>query len=122
MALLVSSKAKTKFFSAIREASSADRVFQRSFETSHSHSIRQTGVHLGGITPLPGQGRIQGAIGMISPPIQPANITLFTMFFYNSENSIRDIRPFCRPLFCHSIVVNYTSSFLLYHILLKSLP
>jgi len=37
---------------------------------------------------------------------------LFTMILYNSENSIRDIRPFCRPLFCHSSVVKYTSSLL----------
>jgi len=54
------------------------------------------------------------------------------MIFYNSENSIRDIRPFCRPLFCHSSVVKYTSSLLQYteavmalsgyHILLKSPP
>jgi len=32
--------------------------------------------------------------------------------FCNLENNIRDIRPFCRPLFCHSSVVKY-SSFLL---------
>jgi len=31
------------------------------------------------------------------------------MILYNSENGIRDIRPFCRPLFCHSNVVKYTS-------------
>jgi len=31
-------------------------------------------------------------------------------FFYNSENSIRDIRPFCHPLFCHSSFLRYTSS------------
>jgi len=29
--------------------------------------------------------------------------------FYNSENNIRDINPFCRPLFCNSSVVKYTS-------------
>ena len=32
----------------------------------------------------------------------------------NSENSIRDFRPFCRPLFCHSSVVKYTSFLLQY--------
>jgi len=31
---------------------------------------------------------------------------------YNSENNIRDIRPLCRPLFCHSSVVKHTSSLL----------
>jgi len=34
------------------------------------------------------------------------------MILYNSENSIRDIGPFCRPLFCHSSVVKHTSSVL----------
>jgi len=29
------------------------------------------------------------------------------MIFYNSENNIRDRRPFCRPMFCHSSVVKY---------------
>ena len=36
--------------------------------------------------------------------------TLFTNIFYNSENSIRDIRRFCRRIFCHSRVVTYTST------------
>jgi len=27
------------------------------------------------------------------------------MILYNSENSIRDVRPFCSPLFCHSRAV-----------------
>jgi len=27
------------------------------------------------------------------------------MILYNSENNFRDIRPFWRPLFCHSSVV-----------------
>jgi len=51
------------------------------------------------------------------------------MIFYNSENSIRNIRPVCRPLFCHSSGVQYTSSYssevvmrLDYQILLKSSP
>jgi len=58
---------------------------------------------------------------------------LFTMILHNSENSIRDIKLFCRPLFCHSRVVKHTSSLHLpcgsepvmvldYQILLKSPP
>jgi len=38
-------------------------------------------------------------------PLKPKNATLFTMIFYNSENSIRVIRPFCRQLYCHYSVV-----------------
>ena len=34
-------------------------------------------------------------------------LTLFTMIVYNSENSIRNTRPFC-----HRSVVKYTSSLL----------
>ena len=34
------------------------------------------------------------------------------MILYNSENSIRDIGPFCRPLFYQSGVLKYTSSLL----------
>jgi len=45
-------------------------------------------------------------------PLKPAQVTSFTMILYNSENSIRDVRTFCRPLFCHSSVVKFTSSFL----------
>jgi len=45
-------------------------------------------------------------------PLNPTKVSLFTMILYNSENNIRDIRPFCRPLFCHSSVVKYTSSLL----------
>jgi len=43
------------------------------------------------------------------------------MIFYNSDNSIHNLRPFCRPLFCHSSVVMYTavslakSSFICYN-------
>jgi len=36
------------------------------------------------------------------------------MILYNSENIIRDIRPFYRPLFCHSSVVKYTVRHLSY--------
>ena len=45
------------------------------------------------------------------PPLKPTKVTFFTTILYNSENNIRDIRPFCRPLFCHCSVVKYTSSF-----------
>jgi len=45
-------------------------------------------------------------------PLKSTKRSYFTMILYNSENSIRDIRPFCRPLFCHSSVVKYTSSLL----------
>ena len=38
-----------------------------------------------------------------------SKVTLFTMVLYNLENSIHDIRPFGRPLFCHSSVVKYSS-------------
>jgi len=54
-------------------------------------------------------GRIQGEIGAI---LNKRKVSLFTQIFYNSENNIRDISPFCRPLFCHSSVVKYTSSLL----------
>jgi len=59
------------------------------------------------------QGRIQR--GAIAPPkTYESTVTLFTMILYNSENNIRDTRPFCRPLFCHSSVVKYVSSLLQY--------
>jgi len=48
----------------------------------------------------------------IAPPLKPTKVTLFTTILYNSENSIRDVRRICRPLFCHSRFVNYTSSLL----------
>ena len=64
--------------------------------------------------------------------LKPAKVTLLTMILYHSENGIHHIRPFCRPLFCHSNVVKYTSSLLQYssepvmrldyQILLKSPP
>jgi len=43
-----------------------------------------------------------GSKGGDYPPLKPKKVTLFTMISYNSEKSIRDIWPFCRPLFCHS--------------------
>ena len=50
------------------------------------------------------QGRIQGAIASS----KPAKVILLTMILYNSENSIRDIKSFSRPLFCRSSVVKYS--------------
>ena len=41
--------------------------------------------------------------------LKPAKVTLFTMILYNSENGIRDIRPFSIPFICHSSVVKYIS-------------
>ena len=38
-------------------------------------------------------------------PLKPAKVTLFTIILYNPENNIRDIRPFCCPLFRHSSLV-----------------
>ena len=56
------------------------------------------------------QGRIHwGAIGAIAP-LKLKKVTLFSMILYNSENNVRNVRPFCRPQFCHSSVVKYTSS------------
>jgi len=43
-------------------------------------------------------------------PLKPTKVTLFNMFFLLFGNSIRDVKPFCRPLFCHSRAVKYTSS------------
>jgi len=45
-------------------------------------------------------------------PLKPTKVILLAMIVYNSENSIRDLRPFCHPLFCRSSVVKYTSSLL----------
>ena len=56
------------------------------------------------------RGGSRGAIASL----KSTTVTLFTMIFYNSENSIRDIRPLYRPLFCHRSVVKYTLSFLQY--------
>jgi len=47
-------------------------------------------------------GLIQGRA--IAPLIH-TKVTFFTMILNNSENSIRNIRPFFRPLFCHKSVV-----------------
>jgi len=64
------------------------------------------------------------------PLLKPANATLLIIILYNSENSIHDIRPFCRPIFCHRSVVNklhlsYSSEPIIrldYQMLLQSPP
>ena len=55
------------------------------------------------------QGRTrEGRLGP-SPPLKPKKVAFITNILYNSENTIRDIRPFRHPLFCHSSAVKYTS-------------
>jgi len=44
-----------------------------------------------------------GAVDAIAP-LKPRKVTLFTIILYNSENSIRDIRPFRRPLFITTVL------------------
>jgi len=44
-----------------------------------------------------------GAIWAIAS-LKPTKVTLFTMILHNSENSIRDIRPFCRPFFVTAVL------------------
>jgi len=46
-----------------------------------------------------------GAIGAIALPLKSTKAIFFSMILHNSENNIRDIRPFRRPLFCHRSVV-----------------
>ena len=63
-------------------------------------------------------------------PVKPTKVTFFTMILYNSENSIRDIRPFCSQLLCHSSLwdllhLSYSREPVMtldYQILLKSPP
>jgi len=50
-----------------------------------------------------GRGGSRG--GRSPPPLKPRKATLFSMILFNSENDIRNTRPFCRPLFCHSSIV-----------------
>jgi len=57
------------------------------------------------------QGRIQGGDWGVSTP-KTHEINFFTIISYSSENNIRDIRPFFRPLCCHRSVMKYTSSLL----------
>ena len=59
------------------------------------------------------QGRIQGkVIGVTAPPKTYRSNFFHHNFVQNSENNIRDIRPFFRQLFCHTSAVKYTSSLL----------
>jgi len=60
------------------------------------------------------QGRIRGGNWGNRPPLKPKKVTLFTMILCISESNICDIRQFCRPLFCHSSFIKYTSSLLQY--------
>ena len=52
---------------------------------------------------LPSQARADP--GGTDSSLKPKKVALFTKIFLNSENSIRDIRQFCRPLFYRSSVV-----------------
>ena len=52
-----------------------------------------------------------GAIGAIVP-LKTYESYFIHHDFYNSKNIIHDIRPFCRPLLCHSSIVKYASSLL----------
>ena len=47
-----------------------------------------------------------------SPPPKTYESTFIRHDFVQSQNSIRDIRRFCRQLFCGSSVVKYASSLL----------
>jgi len=49
-------------------------------------------------------GADPGGLGR-SPPLKPTKVTLFAMIFHNAEINIRDVRSFCRPLFCYSSVI-----------------
>ena len=52
----------------------------------------------------PCQGRIHmGRNGAIAP-LKPANVTFSTTIWNNSENSVRNIRPFCCPLFVSAVL------------------
>jgi len=51
-----------------------------------------------------------GRLGRSS--LKPMKVTFSTTIIYNSENNIRDIRSFFRPIFCHSSVVKYASTLL----------
>jgi len=53
----------------------------------------------------------EGRLRRSPSPLKSTKLTLLTKIFcYLANNSIPDIRQFCRPLFCHSSVVKYTSS------------
>ena len=54
------------------------------------------------------QARAVSGEGAIAPPTETyqSNFSHHDIV-YNLENGIRDIRPFCHPLFCHSSIVKY---------------
>ena len=58
------------------------------------------------------QGLIQGGSTEAIVPLQTLELTSFAMIVYNSENIIRNTRPFCHPLFYDRGAVKYTSSLL----------
>jgi len=66
-----------------------NRVATPSF-TEKTSTVLALAVHC-----LRSRGRSGGAFGAIVP-LKPTKVTLFTMISYNSEISIRDIRPICR--------------------------
>jgi len=75
------------------------------------------------------RGGSRGAIGAIAP-CKTYEKNFIHIILYNSENNIRDIKLFYRPLFCHDSVVNtlhlsYRSEAVMsfdFQILLKSTP
>jgi len=42
--------------------------------------------------------------GSNRPPLKPTKVTLFTIILNKSENNIRDIRPFSRPVFVTAVL------------------
>jgi len=62
--------------------------------------------------PTRGKGGSSGGHDWGDRPLKPTKVTSCTLIFYNLENGIRDMRPLCSPLFCHSSVVKYISSLL----------
>jgi len=59
------------------------------------------------------QGADPGKLLERSHPLKLTKQTFITIISYSLKNYIRDIRPFCLPLFCHSNVVKNTLSLLL---------
>ena len=55
------------------------------------------------------QFAVRGRGAIAPPPVKPTKVTLFIMIFYNSGISIRNIRPFCRALFCEVCLISLTA-------------
>jgi len=49
-------------------------------------------------------GRIQGGDWADRPTLKPTKVTLFAMILYNSENNIRDLRPFSLYFFVTALL------------------